>query len=70
MTALIVDNLNVMLKNDNQAFLIDFGLAYKFKNNKNEHNEYEKRLERRHKGTLEYTSLDAYSGARKKKNIC
>lgn len=55
---------NIMLENDNEAYLVDFGLAYRFKRD-NVHQKYEVRPERKHNGTIEYTSRDAHSGARK-----
>ena len=58
---------NIMLENDNEAYLVDFGLAYRFKRD-NVHQKYEIRGERKHNGTIEYTSRDAHSGARKTKN--
>ena len=54
---------NIMLKNDHEAFLVDFGLAFRFKRY-NIHQKYEIKPERRHNGTIEYTSRDAHDGAR------
>ena len=53
---------NLMIKNSHQIYLIDFGLAVKFMNN-GKHCEYEARAERKHNGTIEYTSRDAHNGA-------
>lgn len=58
-----IKGANLMLKNDNEAYLVDFGLAYRFKRD-NIHQKYEIKPDRRHNGTIEYTSRDAHDGAR------
>lgn len=59
-----IKGANVMLKNDNQAYLVDFGLVVRFKRD-GVHQKYEIKPERRHNGTIEYTSRDAHTGASK-----
>ena len=58
-----IKGANLMLKSDNQAYLVDFGLAYRFKRD-NIHQKYDAKPDRRHNGTIEYTSRDAHDGAR------
>ncbi len=58
-----IKGANIMLKNDNEAYLVDFGLAVRFKRD-DVHQKYEIKPERRHNGTIEYTSRDAHNGAR------
>lgn len=57
-----IKGANLMLKSDNQAYLVDFGLAYRFKRD-NIHQKYDAKPDRRHNGTIEYTSRDAHDGA-------
>jgi len=53
---------NIMLKTDYEAYLVDFGLVFRFKRDGKHHN-YDVKPERRHNGTIEYTSKDAHIGA-------
>lgn len=57
-----IKGANLMLRNDQQSYLVDFGLAYRFMR-ENTHQKYEVKPERRHNGTIEYTSRDAHNGA-------
>ena len=59
-----IKGANLMLKNDHEAYLVDFGLAVRFMRD-DTHQKYEIKPERRHNGTIEYTSRDAHDGARK-----
>jgi vaccinia related kinase len=59
-----IKGANLMLENDSESYLVDFGLAYRFKRD-DVHQKYEIKPERKHNGTIEYTSRDAHSGARK-----
>lgn len=58
-----IKGANLMLKNDAEAFLVDFGLAYRFRPRDGVHLKYVVKPERRHNGTIEYTSRDAHDGA-------
>ena len=58
-----IKGANLMLKSDHESFLVDFGLAQRFKRD-NVHQKYDIKPERRHNGTIEYTSRDAHRGAR------
>ncbi len=58
-----VKGANVMLKNDSDAYVVDFGLACRFMRD-DVHMKYEIKPERKHNGTIEYTSRDAHNGAR------
>lgn len=51
-----------MLKSDQEAYLVDYGLAYRFARD-NVHQPYKIKPECRHNGTIEYTSRDAHDGA-------
>ena len=57
-----IKGANLLLKNDSESYLVDFGLAYRFKRD-DKHQNYEVKPERRHNGTIEYTSRDAHNGA-------
>ncbi|RNA34646.1 serine threonine- kinase VRK1, partial [Brachionus plicatilis] len=57
-----IKGANIMLKNDQESFLVDYGLACRFERD-NVHQKYQVKPERRHNGTIEYTSLDAHNGA-------
>jgi vaccinia related kinase len=57
-----IKGTNILLKTDKEAYLVDFGLAFRFKRD-GKHHEYEIKPERRHNGTIEYTSIDAHNGA-------
>jgi vaccinia related kinase len=57
-----IKGANLMLKSDNEAYLVDYGLACRFKRDNN-HAKYEIKPERKHNGTIEYTSRDAHCGA-------
>ncbi len=54
---------NLMLKSNHEAYLVDYGLAYRFMRDKI-HSKYETKQDRRHNGTINYTSRDAHDGAR------
>jgi len=56
-----IKGANLMVKTDNEAYLVDYGLAFRFKRD-NEHQKYIVKPERRHNGTIEYTSRDAHDG--------
>lgn len=58
-----IKGANLMLNNDHESYLVDYGLAVRFMRDKI-HNKYEIKPERRHNGTIEYTSRDAHEGAR------
>ena len=58
-----IKGANLMLKSDHESYLVDFGLAYRFKRD-DVHQNYDVKPERRHNGTIEYTSRDAHAGAR------
>lgn len=57
-----IKGANILLKSDNEAFLVDFGCAIRFNTN-GKHQPFVMKPERRHNGTIEYTSLDAHKGA-------
>jgi vaccinia related kinase len=57
-----IKGANLLVKTDNEAYLVDFGLAFRFKRD-GKHHAYEIKPERRHNGTIEYTSKDAHNGA-------
>ena len=57
-----IKGANVMMKNDSDSYLVDFGLACRVIRN-DVHTKYEEKPERRHNGTIEYTSRDAHNGA-------
>jgi vaccinia related kinase len=59
-----IKGANLMLRNDHESFLVDYGLAVRFRRD-DTHLKYEIKPERRHNGTIEYTSRDAHCGARK-----
>lgn len=63
-----IKGANIMLKNDHESYLVDYGLAYRFQR-ENVHQKYVIKPERRHNGTIEYTSRDAHDGARKFKEL-
>ena len=48
-----IKGANLMLKNDSEAYLVDFGLAYRFKRD-DVHQKYEIKPERRHNGKFWY----------------
>lgn len=55
---------NILLDKDGRdVFLVDFGLACKFKNDQGYHCDGEPDDRKAHDGTLEYTSRDAHTGA-------
>jgi len=56
-----IKGANIMLKNDKEAYLVDYGLAHRF-SREGTHTPYAEKPERRHNGTIEYTSRDAHSG--------
>lgn len=57
-----IKGANLMLKTDQEAYLVDYGLAFRFKRD-NVHQPYKIKPECRHNGTIEYTSRDAHDGA-------
>ncbi len=57
-----IKGANLMVRNDQESYLVDFGLAQRFKRD-GVHQKYEIKPERRHNGTIEYTSRDAHCGA-------
>jgi len=57
-----IKGANLMLKSDSEAYLVDYGLAFRFMRD-NVHQKYQIKPERRHNGTIEYTSRDAHDGA-------
>jgi vaccinia related kinase len=57
-----IKGANLMLKTDQEAYLVDYGLAYRFMRD-NVHQPYKIKPECRHNGTIEYTSRDAHDGA-------
>ena len=68
-----VKGCNILLKKNsgeyhseiekNQAFLVDFGLAYRYRNSNGVHKPFQHDERRAHEGTLEYTSCDAHHGS-------
>ncbi len=58
-----IKGANIMLKNDHEAYLVNFWLVYRFKPD-NVHHKYAIKSDRCHNGTIEYTSRDAHDGAR------
>lgn len=57
-----IKGANILLKNDQEAYLVDYGLAVRFMRD-NVHQKYDVKPERRHNGTIEYTSIEAHEGA-------
>jgi vaccinia related kinase len=57
-----IKGANLMLKNDKEVYLVDYGLASRFSRG-GSHQSYTEKPERRHNGTIEYTSRDAHNGA-------
>lgn len=57
-----IKGANVMLKSDSQAYLVDYGLVVRFERD-GQQQKYHIKPERRHNGTIEYTSRDAHDGA-------
>lgn len=58
-----IKGANVMLKTDAFAYLVDYGLVVRFERD-GQVQKYQIKPERRHNGTIEYTSRDAHDGAR------
>lgn len=58
-----IKGANILLKNDQEAYLVDYGLAVRFMRD-NVHQKYDVKPERRHNGTIEYTSIEAHEGAK------
>ncbi|ESO13013.1 hypothetical protein HELRODRAFT_93602 [Helobdella robusta] len=54
-------NIMIGLKNSNQVFLIDYGLAFRFLVD-GKHKEYKEDPKKAHDGTAEYASRDAHRG--------
>ena len=47
-----------------QAFLVDYGLAYRFRTGTGSHKPFVHDERRAHEGTLEFTSRDAHHGSK------
>lgn len=58
-----IKGANIMLKSDAHAYLVDYGLVVRFERD-GQMQKYQIKPERRHNGTIEYTSRDAHDGAR------
>ncbi|CAD6223112.1 GSCOCG00005400001-RA-CDS [Cotesia congregata] len=58
----IVLELNGQISNNPRAYLVDFGLAYRFKTAAGVHKPFVHDERRAHEGTLEFTSRDAHHG--------
>lgn len=58
-----IKGANIMLKSDAEAFLVDYGLVVRFERD-GQMQKYQIKPERKHNGTIEYTSRDAHDGAR------
>jgi vaccinia related kinase len=52
---------NIMLKSDKEAYLLDYGLVHRFSRD-GTHQAYQPKPDRRHNGTIEFTSRDAHAG--------
>lgn len=50
-------------KEKSQAYLVDYGLAYRFRTGTGEHKPFVHDERRAHEGTLEFTSRDAHHGS-------
>jgi vaccinia related kinase len=69
-----VKGSNILLKKKNQecpseiektpAFLVDFGLAYRYRTSNGVHKPFVHDERRAHEGTLEFTSRDAHHGSK------
>lgn len=59
-----IKGANLMLRNEKEIYLVDYGLAHRF-SREGSHQNYIKKPEAKHNGTIEYTSRDAHDGARK-----
>lgn len=46
-----------------EAYLVDYGLAYRFRTGTGQHKSFVHDERRAHEGTLEYTSRDAHHGS-------
>uniref|UniRef100_V9KUH4 non-specific serine/threonine protein kinase n=1 Tax=Callorhinchus milii TaxID=7868 RepID=V9KUH4_CALMI len=55
-------NLLLSYQNPNEVYLVDYGLAYRYRP-EGVHKEYKEDPRRCHDGTLEFTSIDAHNGA-------
>ncbi|XP_064623163.1 serine/threonine-protein kinase VRK1-like [Lineus longissimus] len=55
-------NLLLGYKNPNQVFLVDFGLAARYRQSNGTHNVYKEDPRKAHDGTIEFTSRDAHRG--------
>ncbi|XP_064483718.1 serine/threonine-protein kinase VRK1-like isoform X2 [Ornithodoros turicata] len=49
--------------NENKVYLVDFGLACRYRSDDGTHKEYKEDLRKAHDGTIEFTSRDAHIGA-------
>lgn len=57
---------NILLSygdNISEAYLVDYGLAYRFRTGIGEHKPFVHDERRAHEGTLEFTSRDAHHGS-------
>lgn len=52
-----------MGKEKSMAYLVDYGLAYRFRTGTGEHKPFVHDERRAHEGTLEFTSRDAHHGS-------
>lgn len=70
-----VKGCNILLKRTNSyempndlektpAYLLDYGLAYRYRTSNGVHKPFQGDERRAHEGTLEYTSRDAHHGSR------
>lgn len=69
-----IKGANILLKKNSQeyrteiektqAFLVDFGLAYRYRTRNGVHKPFVHDERRAHEGTLEYTSRDAHHGSK------
>ena len=59
-----IKGANLMLKNDKQVYLVDYGLANRYSRD-GSHQVYVQKPDAKHNGTIEYTSRDAHDGVRK-----
>jgi len=60
---------NGIKKEKSMAYLVDYGLAYRFRTGTGEHKPFVHDERRAHEGTLEFTSRDAHHGSMSINNI-
>lgn len=61
-----VKGSNILLQGNGKeklAYLVDYGLAYRFRTSSGEHKVFVQDARRAHEGTLEFTSRDAHHGS-------